>query len=305
MDALTAFSVRSTLCLTRRELLALGVSPRAIASAVHAGVVVRARRGVYCPGTAPKHVIMAIRVGGLAACTTAAETFGLWVPERRITEVWLKHTASRLRSPHNRRVSLAHADRSRLHTHWEPLLDPLAATSWRVGAHDAVVQCLRCLPRELATAVLDSALHLGVVGSHELAALAGRVQARRRWWLDHADARAASGTETLVRLALQDAGLHLTPQVKIAGVGSVDLRVGTRVDVAVDSELWHSTKEQRAEDYRRDLELHRLGYVVVRVKYDVAMNRRVEAVRAVVAAVHLSRTQGSSFRSRSSQLRHR
>ncbi len=303
MDALTAFAIRSTLCLNRQELLATGVSPRAIASAVHSGAVVRARRGVYCPVSAPTHVIRALRVGGLAAGTTAAEVFGLWVPERRLTEVWLPRPASRLRSPDNRRLPLARADRSGLRTHWSPLLDPAAATSWRVGAHDAVAQCLRFLPRDFALAVLDSALRTAVVGPYELASLATALPARQRSLISLADARAGSGTETLVRLALHDAGLRVTPQVNVAGVGLVDLLVGTRVVVEVDSESWHSTPEQRAEDYRRDLELHRLGYVVVRVSYEQAMRQRAEVVRAVVVAVRASRTAGNSLRHRRSQLR--
>jgi very-short-patch-repair endonuclease len=88
--------------------------------------------------------------------------------------------------------------------------------------------------------------------------------------------------------------------VKIAGVGLVDLLVGTRVVIEVDSESWHSTPEQRTEDYRRDLELHRLGFVVVRVSYEQAMRRRPEVVSAVLAAVRASRTTGSSMRHRRS-----
>ncbi len=219
MDALTVFAAHSTLCLTRRELLTAGVSPRSIAAAVHAAVVIRARRGVYTPASTPRHIVRALRVGGLAACTTAAESYGLWVPEQRITEVWLPHRASRLRSPENRRVPLAQADRSRLRTHWHPLHEPHAAASWRVGAFDAVAQCMGCLPRDVAIAVLDSALRTGAMGAHELAALEAVVPARRRGWVNLADGRAGSGTESLVRLALQDAGLRVTPQVWVAGVG--------------------------------------------------------------------------------------
>ncbi|MBX9472652.1 endonuclease domain-containing protein [Microcella sp.] len=299
MDALTVFARHSTLCLRRRELLLAGVSPRSIAAAVHARVIIRARRGVYCPASAPRHVVRALRVGGLAACTTAAESYGLWVPEQRITEVWLPRQASRLRAPDNRRVPLAHADRSRLRTHWHPLNDPGAADSWRVGAFDAVAQCVGCLPRDVAIAVLDSALRTGAIGAHELTALEVVVPARRRGWVNLADGRAGSGTESLVRLALQHAGLRVTPQVWIAGVGRVDLLVGTRVVVEVDSEKWHSTPEQRAEDSRRDLELIRLGYVVVRVRYGQAF-RPDEVVTAVLRAVRTSRSVTAALRHRRS-----
>ena len=281
-------------------MLALGVSPRSIASAVHANLVIRARRGVYAPASAPRHVVRALRVGGLAACTTAAESFGLWVPEQRMTEVWLPRQASRLRSADSRRIPLALADRSRLRTHWHPLADPSATTSWRVGRFDAVAQCLRCLPRELAIAVLDSALRTGALRPHELPALESVLPERSRPWVLLADGRADSGTESLVRLALQDAGFRVTPQARIPGVGRVDLLVGMRVVVEVNSEQWHSTPEQRAEDYRRDLELSRLGYVVVRVNYDQAMNQRDAVVAAVRRAVQTSRSASAALRHRRS-----
>jgi very-short-patch-repair endonuclease len=300
MDALTAFSVRSTLCLSRRELLALGVRPRAIAAAVHAGAVIRARRGVYSPARAPRHVVRALRVGGLAACTTAAESFGLWVPEQRLTEVWLPRRASRLRSADSRRVPLVLADRSHLRTHWRPLVDPRATESWRVGPFDAVAQCMRCLPREFAVAVLDSALNIGLIGAHELPALQAAMPNERRPWVHLADARAGSGTESLVRLALHDEGFRVTSQAHIPGVGFVDLLVGTRVVVEVDSERWHSTPEQRAEDARRDLELHRLGFVVVRVRYDQAVSGRDAVVAAVERAVRTTRSVGAARRHRRS-----
>ncbi|MGV3734017.1 MAG: type IV toxin-antitoxin system AbiEi family antitoxin domain-containing protein [Microcella sp.] len=300
MDALMPFASSSTLCLTRRDLLDAGVTPRAIASAVRSERLVRARRGVYVPSTAPRHVIKAVRVGGLAAGTTAAESFGLWVPEERVTEVWLPHNAARLRSPTTRRVPLTRADRTGVHTHWKPLLDPQLVSSWRVGARDAVAQCLRRLPRELAVAVLDSALNSAVLGLHELPAIEQQLPIRRRWWLTLADGRAGSGTETLVRLALQDAGLRVTPQVAIEGVGFVDLLVGSRVVVEVDSEQWHSTPAQRDEDARRDLALRLRGYVVVRVRYAQAMHDRAAVVESVLASVDATHTRGVSLSNRRS-----
>lgn len=296
MDTVSAFSVRSTFCLTRAELLALGVSPRSIAASVDAQLVIRARRGVYTPATSPRHVVRALRVGGLAACTTAAESFGLWVPEQRLTEVWLPRQASRLRSADSRRIPISLADRSRLRTHWRPLADPAAKETWRVGRFDAVAQCMRCLPRDAAMAVLDSALSLGAIGAHEVRALEAVVPSDRRSWIHLADGRAGSGTESLVRLALHDAGFRVTPQVRIPGVGFVDMLVGTRVVVEVDSERWHSTPEQRAVDSRRDLELYRLGFVVVRVRYDQAVYGRAAVVAAVERAVRTSRSMRAARR---------
>ena len=50
-------------------------------------------------------------------------------------------------------------------------MHPAAASSWRVGAQDAILQVLGCLPRELAIAVLDSALAAGAVGGFRPARL--------------------------------------------------------------------------------------------------------------------------------------
>lgn len=179
--------------------------------------------------------------------------------------------------------------------HWGALREPDLAESWRVGPLDALRQCLRCLPPEYAVAVIDSALHLGVVGPHDLIALAQGLSSARRRWVLRADGRAESGTETLVRLALEDAGLSVRPQVTIAGVGRVDMMVGPRVVVEVDSESWHSTPDQRANDARRGLVLHEKGYVVVRPNYQQAESQRAEIVSAVWAAV---RATGTVVRSR-------
>lgn len=106
-----------------------------------------------------------------------------------------------------------------------------------------------------------------------------------------------------MRLALQEAGLRVTPQVAIEGVGFVDLLVGTRVIVEVDSELWHSTPAQREEDARRDLALRLRGYVVIRVRYAQAMHDRSAVVESVLANVDTTRTRGVSLTNRRSQVR--
>jgi len=141
-------------------------------------------------------------------------------------------------------------------------------------------------------AVLDSALHKGVIGGADLADVRERAPVERRRCFDRLDARAESGTESLVRLALRAAGLAVRPQARIAGVGRVDLLVEGRIVVEVDSEEWHSDEEARTRDYQRDLVLFRAGFVVVRVSWFQAMFRRsevVEAVRAAVAAVRRRR----------------
>ena len=74
------------------------------------------------------------------------------------------------------------------------------------------------------------------------------------------------------RLQLIDMGL--TPQVGvwIEGVGEVDMIILDFIVIEVDGWAFHSSKEQREKDLKRDRELLRRGYVVLRFTYDDVMN---------------------------------
>lgn len=98
------------------------------------------------------------------------------------------------------------------------------------------------------------------------------------------DGLAESGVESLVRVALRDAGLSVESQVRIAGVGRVDLLVEGQVIVEVDGREWH--RDQQSRDYRRDLEATKRGYSVIRVDYEHATSHAQIVVDAVLAAVH-------------------
>ncbi|WP_224744643.1 hypothetical protein [Chryseoglobus sp. 28M-23] len=137
--------------------------------------------------------------------------------------------------------------------------------------------------------MLDSALHQGVIERQNLEQLAVQVTSRQRRVFDRIDARAESGTESLVHLALVDAGLRVVPQVLFPGVGRVDLLVEGRIVVEVDSAAWHSTVDAVTRDYGRDLQLVRRRRWVVRVSYEQAMHSRRQVVEAVRAALRASR----------------
>jgi very-short-patch-repair endonuclease len=79
--------------------------------------------------------------------------------------------------------------------------------------------------------------------------------------------RAQSGTETMVRVRLRARRLKARVQVTISGLGRVDLVVGDRLIIEVDSEECHRTKEQYAEDRRRDRHAAELGYITLRFTY--------------------------------------
>ena len=99
--------------------------------------------------------------------------------------------------------------------------------------------------------------------------------------------RARSILETVARLQLIDMGL--TPQVGvwIEGVGEVDMIILGFIVIEVDGWAFHASKEQREKDLKRDRELLRRGYVVLRFTYDDVMNGNfAREVPVSVTALH-------------------
>ena len=100
-----------------------------------------------------------------------------------------------------------------------------------------------------------------------------------------ADGRAQSGLETLARLRLRSRGLKIRVQVTIPPVGRVDLLVGDRLVIELDGDEWHSTREQREEDRRRDSALVARGYLVMRAGYHRVLDDWDAFEREVLAVV--------------------
>src|SRR5690606_18563569 len=121
--------------------------------------------------------------------------------------------------------------------HWTTGLDPRehgstgpTSIGWpgpRIAPPDVVLaHAVACLPFVEAVALVDGALHDGIVRHEDLVA-----RRPRTGWLDFervlraCDGRSQSVPETFMRIGLQAAGLAVEPQVMIDGVGHVDLLV--------------------------------------------------------------------------------
>ncbi|UYN82642.1 MAG: DUF559 domain-containing protein [Microcella sp.] len=257
---------------TRADVLA-AVSRRQLARLLDSGVIVQLRQGVYVSPLLPEPAQRAIRAGGVLGCISAAESYGLWRPPAAQLHVHFDRARSRRREA--------------LHVgHWWPTVERRHPT--RTSLLDTLVHVVRCQPREFAVAVLDSALRSAHVGEHEVSELLRRVPARHRVSVDVLDGKAESGIESLVRIALRDAGLECVSQVFIAGIGRVDLLVEGRVIVEVDGRQWH--QGQQARDYSRDLVAHAEGLGVVRVDYAHAVSQRELVVAAVRRALRRPRS---------------
>ena len=132
---------------------------------------------------------------------------------------------------------------------------------------------LVCMPLKVSLPMLDAARNrcLYDVSTLTIPPTGSRLPHLREA-LSLSSDRARSILETVARLQLIDMGL--TPQVGvwIEGVGEVDMIILDFIVIEVDGWAFHSSKEQREKDLKRDRELLRLGFVVLRFTYDNVMN---------------------------------
>jgi very-short-patch-repair endonuclease len=275
----------------------LGWSSRRIATEIARGAIIRVRNGWYATQDANEAVVRAVRVGGRLTCVSLARELGLWtVPDLRL-HVAMAANASRSRRPEAR----APLDRSRTDVvrHWGDPVRPAEATASRDDTANALAHLIRCQPARSTVITLDSALNTGVIGLADLGRIFATVPRRFRHLQSRLDGASQSGLETMCRLALVSRGLRVRTQVPIAGVGAVDVLVGDRLVIELDGNEFHSGPREFANDRRRDLELARLGYRVIRLSFSQVMTDW-DACEAVI----LRLVRAGEHRWRPSALKH-
>lgn len=273
---------------TRAELLATGMTKRALAAAVQEGELVRARRDNYLSRDAPPSLVQAVRVGGRLGCLSLLAVLGVFVFEDTGLHVHMERGDSRMRSAESRRRPLlGRAGRKRLVLHWHRFIaEPGRGT---VAVIDALVQAVRCQQPRHAIATLDSALQKRVIAREQLAEVFAALPQRFAVLRELVDERAQSGPETLVRLMLARLGCDVDLQVFFAGVGYVDLLVDGWLVIECDSRLHHGSWTQQLKDYRRDRALAKLGYCVLRLAAEDILYDEDEVFATLRTLVHSPR----------------
>lgn len=271
--------------------LALSASEhRALVRAAQRDLVLRVRTGVYALPDLSADVLHAARVGGRVAGISALEHHGLWVPPRAAAALHIEVGESmRIRDAvHDMPVIV----------HWMPAI---ARPRFCVAPLDAALaRAAADLPRPHAVAVLDSALRRSPLTPIDLRFLAQHWRPRARAAAALADGRAESGTESIMRVLLLDAGIRATPQVRlpIGDLARADLLVGDRLIIECDSDAHHSDPASRRADLLRDALLMSLGFIVLRVDYRRVLRHPDQVVAEVAAIVqrgdHLSGWRGQS-----------
>jgi very-short-patch-repair endonuclease len=142
-----------------------------------------------------------------------------------------------------------------------------------------------------AIAVLDSVLRGTPLTQVDLHMLLADSPKAARALVHRTDPESESGAESLLRVALDDAGLAVTsqPGIPFTDNDRWDFLVGDRLVIEVDGDKYHSTPKQRRRDRRRDTDAHALGYLPLRV--DAAqvlfdLGAVVDAVLAIVSRGH-------------------
>lgn len=250
-------------------LMRTGVSDGHLRGAVRMGRVLDLGGGVYALPGAPPDAVAAARLHGRLTCCSAAKRHGfelLQEPDRPHVQV-----------PRDRPAKSGGAV---VHRGAAPgsgaVVPPVAA----------LLTVLRCLPALEAVVVVDSAVRQGAARAASLRSRLrgpGSVEARRVLGL--VDGRSGSLIETVLRLALRQAGLAVDCQVLIDGVGRVDLVVDGWLVIEVDGFAYHAERAQYRADRARANALARRGYVLLRFTYEDVVHRLGDTV-ATVLDVH-------------------
>ena len=157
--------------------------------------------------------------------------------------------------------------------HREQLVNDEERSTHVASIGTVLERVLVCMPLKVSLPMLDAARNRGLydVSTLTIPPTGSRLPHLKEA-LSLSSDRARSILETVARLQLIDMGL--TPQVGvwIEGVGEVDMIILGFIVIEVDGWAFHSSKEQREKDLKRDRELLRRGYVVLRFTYDDVMN---------------------------------
>lgn len=142
-----------------------------------------------------------------------------------------------------------------------------------------VLDCAANLPFAEGLAIADSALRLGLVAYGDLLVAAqgwvGRNRLRQRRVLGHMDARASNPFESGLRAACIEAGVMVTPQLRITTRGGTYIvdhgSVAHRLVAEADSFEWHGGRDALHRDCTRYNELVRDGWSVLRFSWEHIM----------------------------------
>lgn len=261
--------------LHRTTLRDRGTLPRDLERWAAQGVVTSVQPW-YVTADAPRDVVALLRLGVRPTCLDAAALYGVWIPLHDGTHVYRPRSSRR-----QERLGTARARqlRRREGAPWDGApLQPLVLHTPELSAWpDAdpvpelslvLLHAGRCLPIPKAAVLFESALHLGLLTTHEVDRILASLPQRRRRALSRVRSDAESGTETTVRWWLESIGVTVRPQTRFPdGRRRMDLLVGRSWVIECDSRAFHDDERSYEDDRLRDLHLAAHGYRVTRLSW--------------------------------------
>ena len=205
---------------------------------------------------------------------------GLPVLRERGLHVAVVRTASRLRDSMDRSVRLGRGAGVRVHWRDCGIGDRLVRETLAV-----LVDMSTCQAPEVTIAAVDAALREGLITIAAWMHAVSQLPRKLRALLAQVDGLAESIIESLTRVRLRGLGIHAQLQVRIPGVGRIDLLVGTRLVIEVDGRRFHETEEAFERDRDRDARLSIRGYRVLRFTYKQVTERWSQVKAAILAAM--------------------
>ncbi|NQX26478.1 hypothetical protein HQQ81_03825 [Microbacteriaceae bacterium VKM Ac-2854] len=224
------------------------------------GRIRRLRAGVYAGSDASGPLVDAAEAGGLLAGTSALKYYELWLMpgEPASREYWV--------DPKRRRPS--GSERYWRDRAWSG--DGRFVVSVLHALWQKAQPCLGVEPSDEADeaflVALESALNKQLIVMDDVGLLAERLPRSARRLLDFAVDSSQSGLETLARWRLAKIGFRAKPQVRIPGVGVVDLEVSESLLLELDGR-----EHDFDDDRRRDCIAATLGKATLRPSYNLVM----------------------------------
>ncbi|MET0589922.1 MAG: DUF559 domain-containing protein, partial [Naasia sp.] len=202
----------------------------------------------------------------------------LWVPDGdpRL-HVAVEPDACQLREPGSYRRRLSDPS---VEVHWTGRDE----TSSRVVVPPATAlrQIAACQPPDVLHVVAESALNRGRVSSAQWEAIESTLPLLVRRRLGPVTGLSGSGIESMFVARVRALGIEIRQQVKLPGVGYVDVVIGDRLIVELDGERFH---RDAARDRHRDAVSSALGYRVLRFLANQVVHDWPIVEAAVIAAL--------------------
>jgi very-short-patch-repair endonuclease len=287
MHELSAFVCSRGHLAATRDLTRAGFPRERLTEAITRRELWRPRRGTYACLHIDVELAFVAGVGGALTCVSALKRLGVWSGFDIRLHLQLAATHGRMPltiDPHGRLP--------RVHWH-NPEFG--MTTRWLVSPREALWQALHCLDHENALAALESAAHGGVLGSAEVAHLAGLAPKRLIDDLPDLNFGSGSGYESIVRFRLIKHGFQVQSQAHVPGLGHQDLLVEDIVGLEVDGKSFHDTEDQFALDRDRDLHAAALGRTTLRLR-PAHVTRDWELVLAAIERLVADGRRASEYR---------